>query len=296
MSDADFILWQRRLGYRSLKDVQDSLVRVAAESCSESEFYEILTNNSAYITLRDSIIEGIIQDPIYLRMCNADGYVCIDSVFYRVKGDKVLGTKAQNLEEAKIKLNGGDQLIAFSLANKHVLSSGQSCPNEIFDERLGPDRDRLVQLRIGVKIEARVNNTCHYIYKQCWYVKIDALRKNWLGQWYHYDTDIAYEGIAVSLDKRMIGNWFTCYSPGGCYAWCSDFVYGTPVVETLPETGSIAGNLMDITSYIKFVGDSTQNRPITSVPFHYAKGKAWTRGTTDKNYAKVCCNYACPWP
>jgi hypothetical protein len=282
-------------GFVSLRTVQDSLAKLAGEACSEAEFYEILSNHAEFIVVRDSMIQGVITEPFYRLICNRDKIFAINGKFYRVNEHEVEATAAESYTEALSRFASKQIEFVFPYRVREVRSSS-GCPNEIFAERTNAGNDRRVQLRVKVYVHLNQYNTCHYVYKQVVLFAIDALRKSWIGNtWYHYETDISYEGLAVQLDERYKGNWFQCYTPGGCYALCNNYVYGRTIEVNIPNA-TIYDDSNGYHEILQYVGDSIQNTPISTVPLRAAKGRAWTRGTSHDYYAKICCGYECPWP
>lgn len=282
-------------GFVSLRTVQDSLEKLAGEACSEAEFYEILSNHAEFIVVRDSMIQGVITEPFYRLICNSDRIFAIDGMFYRVNEHEIEATQAESYSDAVLRFKNRQVTFTFPYT-VHTVLAGSGCPNEIYAERTNADNDRRVILKLKVYANGHPYNTCHFVYKQYFKFSIEALRKSWIGNtWYHYKTDISYEGLTVKLDERYKGNWFQCYSPGGCYALCNKYVYGRTIEVKIPDA-TIYDDSNGYHEILQTVGDSIQNTPITSVPLRAAKGRAWTRGTSHDYYAKICCGYECPWP
>ncbi|MDH5380129.1 MAG: hypothetical protein OEW75_04705 [Cyclobacteriaceae bacterium] len=296
LSEKEYTDWMNSIDFTSYESEYYRLSNVLNEITVETEFYSLIEKNKDILKIDNETVMPVNDLSIYSRFANREGMFYVSDALYVISLDKMIlidkGTPqrvlSMDLKNVITDLNSGVLVQQFNYSNNSLLGGRvESCGpiQSTWSDNGGNitivDGDRKVNFTMLSDINTTI---CCYdlygnpIYTYQYYVRvyIYAYKKNWLGKWVSYNTNIYFENGGFNINVPQI--------TGSDTSGNSTFIYVPFEIENLSGSRSEGPSLI-ITYY---PGDCPKGNVPYFPIFQKVKGDATSRGT-GTNYAHIYC-------
>jgi hypothetical protein len=299
MPDSLRKLQEAQWGFTSYASITDSLSEIIADASTENEMLQLISSYNDFVKIVDSTLTTQLPFLGHHCVANADGIFKIDSTYFRIFPEGIvgwIGASLSQIESLTLNEDFDDDLSDgkfFYLRNIELDPIESNCGNYQRVEKYVNNNTYRVIFDIKVQKKFQASTRCpangqyisHVYYLTT--IRIMGQRKR-LGIWNSYITNLEYKDIYCELNVlRQDG-------------------YNQQICMTIPRTelggltnksgykGSSKGWTIEIDGAVNGMGDMMHNIPsdsIASPTFIKIKGKAKSDALGINNWAEINCGY-----
>lgn len=299
MPDSLRKIQEARWGFVSYSFITDSLSDIIFESTNENDMLQLIVNNSSFMKIEDSTLTTQLPFHGYHYVANADGIFKIDSTFFRIFPEGIVGWRGATLSQIKsLTLNEDfdDDLSDgkfFYTRNVELDPIESNCGNYKRVEKYTNGNTYRVIFEIKVEKHHLASSKCpatgqyiEFVYYKTT-LRIVGQRKRFF-IWNSYITNLEYKDVYCELNvprqdgyNHQICKTIPRYELGG-------------LVNKSGYKGSSRGWIFEFEGAANGMGDMMHNIPtgdIDNPVFIKVKGKAKSSALGINNWAEISCGY-----
>lgn len=297
-SDSSRKLQESKWGFKSYATITDSLSDIINDSQNENEMQQLIVNYNSFIKIVDSTIQ--CELPFYSHHCvaNVDGIFKIDSTFFRIFQEGIVGWRGATLNQIKSLTLNEDFDDDFSdgkffyTKNVELDPIESNCGNYKRDEEYDGNNYRVIfeiSVNKGMYPSSKCIATGNFIEYVYYYtnVRIVGQRKRF-GIWNSYITNLEYKEIDCELIVLRQNS------------------YNNQICKTIPRNelggltnkngykGSSRGWIIQFDGANNGMGDVMHNiayNDVSNPVFLKIKGKAKSSAFGINKWAEISCGY-----